>query len=295
MTAEQAPASVDPGVYTDDYYLTNCHGHEEFAASGGRAVGPRFAKALALAGPLAGRRVLDVGCGRGELVLQSALRGAEAWGIDYAAAAIDIAARALAAAREELPTGVHLRAMDVSALEFEDASFDVAFMMDVVEHLYPAELACGLGELRRVLRPGGRLVVHTSPNRVVRDVVYPLWVRRVNEAVLRFCEWAGYRDRLFNRMMLPTGAAFPEDPFERAMHVNEQTAPELRRTLAAAGFRVRAVEFWEPPPARDYFETPKLNAELKILDFVRFLRPLSLYPPLSRYFCHHIWMTAECA
>ncbi|MHB8515778.1 MAG: class I SAM-dependent methyltransferase [Dehalococcoidia bacterium] len=293
MTAEPAPGGrVEPDVYTGAYYLTNCHGHEEFAASGGRTVGPRFAKALSLAGGLGGKRVLDVGCGRGELVLQSALRGADAWGIDYAAAAVEIARGALASA-EGAPQGrVHVAQMDVKALDFADASFDVAFLMDVVEHLYPEELARAFDELRRILRPGGLLIAHTSPNRFVRDWVYPYWVRHVNEAALRFCEWAGYRDRLFNRMMLPTKRAFPEDPFEQMMHVNEQTAPELRRQLAAHGFRVRGVEFWEPPLGRDYFDTPRLNRELKILDFVRFLRPLSLYPPLNRYFCHHIWITA---
>lgn len=296
MTAEPAPPlRVEPDVYTGDYYLTNCHGHEEFAASGGRSVGPRFAKALSLAGSLRGRRVLDVGCGRGELVLQSALRGAEAWGIDYAAAAVEIARAALAADGAAPRERLHVARMDVKALAFADGGFDVVFMMDVVEHLYPHELARAFDELRRILRPGGRLIAHTSPNRFVRDWVYPHWVRRVNEAALRFCEWAGYRDRLFNRMMLPTGRAFPEGPFERAMHVNEQTAPELRRQLEAHGFRVRALEFWEPPPGRDYFDTPRLNAELRMLDFLRFLRPLSLYPPLDRYFCHHIWMTAEPA
>ena len=93
------PTRVEPDVYTDDYYLTNCHGYEDFVISGGRKVGPRFIKALSLAGDLRGKRVLDVGCGRGELVIQSAMRGADAWGIDYAQAAVEIAARALASAR----------------------------------------------------------------------------------------------------------------------------------------------------------------------------------------------------
>ncbi|MBF6599281.1 MAG: methyltransferase domain-containing protein [Dehalococcoidia bacterium] len=291
-----APARVEPDVYTGEYYLTHCHGHEDFLSSRGRKVGPRFIKALSLAGELRGRRVLDVGCGRGELVLQSALRGADAWGVDYASAAIEIAQRAVAAAGDDLPRErLHLAQTDVQALAFADASFDVVFMMDIVEHLHARELAAALREARRVLRPGGALIVHTSPNRVVRDWVYPYWVRHVNKAALAFCEWLGYRDALFNRLMLPTGRDFPEDDFERAMHVNEQTAPALRRQLTAAGLRIRSQEFWEPPMRGEYFPTPRLNGELRILDFVRFLRPLSLYPPLNRYFCHHIWMTAERA
>ena len=72
--AHSTPDRVDPAVYTGDYYLTNCHGYEDFVLSGGRKVGPRFVKALSLAGDLRGKRVLDVGCGRGELVIQSAMR-----------------------------------------------------------------------------------------------------------------------------------------------------------------------------------------------------------------------------
>ena len=296
MAIENAPdRRVEPSVYTDDYYLRHCHGYEEFAETGGHGIGPRFAKALALAGELRGRRTLDVGCGRGELVLQPALRGAGAWGIDYAHAAVSIARRALAATDPEIRGRMHVEQMDVKSLTFDDASFDVVFMMDVVEHLYPEELSQAFDELARILRPGGRLIVHTSPNRFVREYVYPLWARRVNEVALKFCEQAGYRDRLFNKLMLPTKPEFPDDAHEREMHVNEQHAPQLRREIERHGFRVTAVEFWEPPPARDYFDTARLNAELKLLDFVRFLRPFSLYPPLNRWFCHHIWMVAERA
>jgi 2-polyprenyl-3-methyl-5-hydroxy-6-metoxy-1,4-benzoquinol methylase len=284
---------VEPDVYTDAYYLKHCHGHEDFAATNGHRVGPRFAKALSLAGNLAGTRVLDVGCGRGELVLQPAIAGAEAWGIDYAPAAISIARAALAHAEPSLNDRMHIEQMDVKALDFDDGFFDAIFMMDVVEHLYPAELAQAFDELARVLRRGGRLIIHTSPNRFVRDYVYPLWVRRVNEAALKFCEFIGYRDRLFNKLMLPTSPHFPDDSHEREMHVNEHHAPQLRRDLEGRGFHVTDVQFWEPPLGRDYFDTPRLNTELKLLDFVRFLRPISLYAPLNRYFCHHIWMTAE--
>jgi len=105
-------------VYTGDYYLTNCHGFEDFVLSHGRKVGPRFIKALSLAGELRGRRVLDVGCGRGELVIQSSLRGADAYGIDYAQAAVDIAARALEDIDDDDVRGrSHVSQMDVKNLQ----------------------------------------------------------------------------------------------------------------------------------------------------------------------------------
>ncbi|MEX2246699.1 MAG: class I SAM-dependent methyltransferase [Dehalococcoidia bacterium] len=288
--AVEAGRRVEPEVYTGDYYLKHCHGHEDFASSGGREVGPRFEKALSLAGALRGRRVLDVGCGRGELVIQSALRGAEAWGIDYAPAAVGIAREAIDAAGG-VRGRAHAREMDVKALTFGDGHFDAAFLMDVVEHLYPAELSRALDELHRVLAPGGRLIVHTSPNTFFERIIYPAYSSRVNEVALKLSKMVGYRDSLFNEKMLPAGRAFPRTPFECDMHVNEQSAPSLRRLLERHGFRVRAVEFWEPPVRHGYFA--KRPANMHVLDFIRFLRPLSLYPPLSRYFCNHIWMTAE--
>jgi 2-polyprenyl-3-methyl-5-hydroxy-6-metoxy-1,4-benzoquinol methylase len=291
--AVDGAARVDPSVYTDEYYLTNCHGYEEFVESGGRKVGPRFVKALSLAGDLRGKRVLDVGCGRGELVLQSALAGAEAWGIDYAQAAVDIAARALESAGADELERTHVAQMDVKALEFDDGFFDVVFMMDVVEHLYPHELAQAFDELHRTIRPGGRLVLHTSPNKVLEDVVYPRYSRRINQLARAFSRVTRFRDGLFNDTMLPTDHEFPHDRFEREMHINEQTAPALRREVERHGFRVRRTEFWEPPSGTGYFDSRRLNMELKVLDFLRFLRPISYHAPLNRWFCNHIWMTAE--
>jgi 2-polyprenyl-3-methyl-5-hydroxy-6-metoxy-1,4-benzoquinol methylase len=290
-----AQERVEPDVYTGDYYLTNCHGYEDFVESGGRKVGPRFVKALSLAGDLHGKRALDVGCGRGELVLQSAMRGAEAWGIDYAAAAVEIAERALGGVDGALRTRMHIAQMDIKALDFGDAQFDCVFMMDVVEHLYPAELARAYAELDRVIRPGGRLIIHTSPNKVFEKRVYPNWSRRVNQAVLRVSHALRMNDGLLNETMLPTGREFPHDEYERAMHVNEQSLQQLEREIESHGFVVRKAEFWEPPAKGGYFSSRRLNAELAMLDFVRFLRPLSRYAPLSGLFCNHMWVVAERA
>jgi ubiquinone/menaquinone biosynthesis C-methylase UbiE len=288
-----APERVEPDVYTDDYYLTNCHGYEDFVASRGRKVGPRFIKALSLAGDLRGKRLLDVGSGRGELVIQSAMRGADAYGIDYAQAAVDIANDALASLDTNVRERTHIEQMDVKSLRFDDSFFDVVFMMDVVEHLYPHELSAAFDELRRTIKRGGLLVLHTSPNKTFEGAVYPHYSRRINQVALKVSGWIRVRDGLFNETMLPTGREFPHDEYERTMHINEHTAPTLRAEVERHGFAVRHTEFWEPPSQGGYFESRRLNAELAILDFLRFLRPLSQYPPLNRFFCNHIWMTAE--
>ncbi|MFI7643173.1 class I SAM-dependent methyltransferase [Nonomuraea sp. NPDC049400] len=105
---------------------------------------------LALAGDVAGRRILDAGCGSGPL--SAALRdcGAVVTGIDSSAAM-------LALARRRLGGDADLHVVDLSdPLPFPDGAFD-----DVVASLvlhYLEDWGPTLAELRRVLRPGGRLI-----------------------------------------------------------------------------------------------------------------------------------------
>ena len=71
---------IDPEAYTEEYFRTSVEGFAEFAASGGRRLSSRMARALDLVAPRAGQRVLDIACGRGEIVLQAAMRGADGVG-----------------------------------------------------------------------------------------------------------------------------------------------------------------------------------------------------------------------
>ena len=234
-----------------------------------------------------GQRVLDIGCGRGELVIHSALRGARAAGIDYSDAAVAIARGALASHPPDVQKRAAFALMDARRLEFADASFDTAFMTDVVEHLAPPELAAALAEAQRVLRPGGRLVVHTSPNRLLLDRVYPAYTRRVHQALAAACRLLHYRDAVFSPD-LPVASRYPRTDYERRLHINEQTGDSLRAALEGAGFRIERLFYWEPAayPTR-------LSLRLRLLDFLRYLRPLSYFPPLNRYFCNHIWTVAR--
>jgi SAM-dependent methyltransferase len=97
------------------------------------------------------RRVLEAGCGEGEL----AARLVAELGVDLVA--IDQSARMVDLARAK---GIEAHVGDVQELEFDDASFDVVVAAWVLFHVPALDLA--LGELARVLRPGGRLVAATN-------------------------------------------------------------------------------------------------------------------------------------
>jgi 2-polyprenyl-3-methyl-5-hydroxy-6-metoxy-1,4-benzoquinol methylase len=101
-----------------------------------------------------GERVLDVGCGEGRFMAELAAVGVEAVGVD-------VAEEPLRRARAARPD-VEARLVDASgAWPLTDASFDAVWAGEVIEHV--ADTAGWLSEIRRVLRPGGRLLVST-PN-----------------------------------------------------------------------------------------------------------------------------------
>lgn len=109
---------------------------------------------LDLMGEVAGKRVLDVGCGPGLYAEELVARGAEVVAFDHGT-------RMVALARERLGARVEVRVHDLAEpLDWiPDASFDAALMALVIHHL--DDRVSALRELHRVLRPGGFLVVST--------------------------------------------------------------------------------------------------------------------------------------
>jgi ubiquinone/menaquinone biosynthesis C-methylase UbiE len=209
-------------LYDTAYFLSECEGYEEFTATGGRLLSNRLATALAYADVQPGMRVLDVGCGRGESLIWLTRQEAEAWGLDYAIEALRLAMGAIEVANLEAGHRYCLLAANARHLPFLSESFDRVLMLDIVEHLHPWELKQALGEVWRVLKRGGKLVVHTAPNLWYYRFGYPLF-------------------RLFEHLR---GVRLPRDPRQRFryhqhVHVNEQSPRSLAQALRQAGFRPR--------------------------------------------------------
>jgi len=107
---------------------------------------------FAAAGSCQGLDVLDVGCGEGYMTREIARRGArQATGIDKSPALI-AAARSGSAGQQ----GIRFGEADAAALPFGESSYDMAVANHVLNDL--PDITGPVGELARVLRPGGRLV-----------------------------------------------------------------------------------------------------------------------------------------
>ena len=124
----------------------------------------RLRSVIAMVGDLGDRRLLDIGCGRATLLNELARLhpGAALTGIDVR----DEAAGPFTYVSHDLTTG----------LPFGDASFEVVTFGEVIEHLPDPDAM--LGEIRRVLVPGGTLVI-TTPNLVswANRVLVPLGIQ----------------------------------------------------------------------------------------------------------------------
>jgi ubiquinone/menaquinone biosynthesis C-methylase UbiE len=205
-----APA-VPPAIYDEAYYRTACGGFEVWAPSEGREFSGMYEYVFGLLGLQPGQTLVDIGTGRGELLAVAAAAGIDAIGIEYSEAALSLTRQTLA--KRGVEEGARAVLADARSLPLADRSADAVTLLDVVEHLTPDELDVALSEARRVLVPGGRLYIHTFPNRTVLDVTYRL-----------------------QRLAIPTRLrSWPADPrgdYERAMHVNEQTVTSLRRALS---------------------------------------------------------------
>lgn len=121
---------------------------------------------------IAGRAVLEIGCGRGELshrLMQEVPAPATLLAADFSAFAVGFAR-----ANHPAAPGLHYAVADMQRIPAADARFDTAISCETIEHV-PDPLQA-LREVCRVLRPGGRLFL-TTPNYAGPFGVYRAYLR----------------------------------------------------------------------------------------------------------------------
>ena len=201
MNGATGPTAYSVAGHYDDRYFADLAARYR---KRNRFARTRIGNVFAILPPVQGRTVLDLGCGMGTFTIETGRAGARAIGIDPAAAALEAARRVAAA---EGVAASFVRA-DAAELPFAGDSADVVLAADLVEHLDDVTLARILGEARRVLREGGRLVIYTPS-----------------------------RSHLFERLRL--AGLMTGDP----SHIGLRTEAQLTAALAAAGFQAESSRF----------------------------------------------------
>ncbi|GAA1235088.1 class I SAM-dependent methyltransferase [Oryzihumus leptocrescens] len=206
---------------------------------------------VSLARTLAARRIVDVGCGTGTLAIELAEQADHVTGLDPAAGMLH-AARAKPGA--EAVTWVQGTAADLPG-----SAFDLAVMTGHVAQVFVTEVqwAATLGQLSRVLAPGGVLAFET------RNPAAQAWRRWTPEGSREEAVIAGRRVESWHEVTevgeatvsFTTHHLLGADPAE---HVESRSTlafrdlPTLERTLEAAGFSVETVHGdWDGSPLTD--------------------------------------------
>ena len=106
-----------------------------------------------------GQRVLELGCGNGKTLSALTRLDNEVVGLDHSINALQSCLESSSA---------HLVQGDVRSLPFREASFDTVLMLHLLEHLVEADRLKAVREARRVLRPGGQVLVRVFSVRDMR-------------------------------------------------------------------------------------------------------------------------------
>lgn len=214
-------------AYTSSYYLGDCGGFDAYIESAGKRLDDaRLQSVATIASIRHPRRVLDLGCGRGELAYFFAAQGALVTAVDYSEAAIQLAERTFTE-EPQLREKVELICGDVCTMSL-DGTYDVVLASDVIEHLSPEELEVLYARVSKHLANDGSFIVHTYPN---------LWLFRYDYPRRR-------------RIASSVGAYLPAEPrtrYELLMHINEQSPRVLKKSLAR---HFKEVMLWFGEPER---------------------------------------------
>jgi demethylmenaquinone methyltransferase / 2-methoxy-6-polyprenyl-1,4-benzoquinol methylase len=174
---------------------------------------------LAAVGP--GDRALDVATGTGDLALALRARGAEVVGQDFSERMLEIARRKAPDVRFELGNALDL--------PYETGAFDAVTVGFGARNF--SDLGRGLGEMARVTRPGGRVVVLeiTTPQRPLLSWFFGLWFDRIVPALGRL---AGDADAY---SYLPSSVRRFPGPRELAAEMAAASLGDVRWILTAGG------------------------------------------------------------
>lgn len=153
---------MDPQIY-DHRYFKRMRAGENLSKADNDRFFEGFVKLAAIQGPQS--TILDIGCGRGDLLAYFAESGVKnVFGCDFSPAAVELTRERLAPLLGESITQKNILLGSATDRNlFAEGTFDRIFLTDVVEHLPQRDLTLALANIRHWLRPDGMAIIHTFP------------------------------------------------------------------------------------------------------------------------------------
>lgn len=260
---------LDPQIYDRDYYLNSNLGFEEFKKYKGKKVHESILDFANLLGDVDGKKILDLGCGRGDLAIELARRGAKVVGVDYSIDGIKIAHDALKYQSKKIQKSVKFYVQDAKKLNFEANSFDVIVSYDVFEHLYKKELDIVVKKIKFILKFDGLLLVHTETNKIYLNYTHVYWCYYMDLILLKL-----------NKFIFKNNyPALPKDPrndLHKKQHVNEPTYFYLRSIFDKFEFKgqINSIIPYKP----------NLSWKDRFYNIIVYIYPISKFFPLNLLF-----------
>ena len=154
---------VNSNLYDKNYYLKLCEGFENIGVCS-----PRQLKICSFINE-GNKKILDVGCGRGEISKKLLEQGNSVISIDYSNAAIDICCNVLSSIQNSI-----VMKCDVSyGFDFFQSNyFDYVILADIIEHLYDEQISILSDNLARVMKDNSTIIIDTpilSENRLENE------------------------------------------------------------------------------------------------------------------------------
>lgn len=183
-------------IYTDNYapWSSEAGSDEELIGLAKRTAFKKQLESIKKHIDPCGKKMLDIGTGKAYLMDEAKDMGFDCYGLEICAYAANIA-------RGKHPGRVFSGYLHEA--NYEDGSFDVIFMTDVLEHL--SDPRSVLGEIQRILKPGGYLFIITpNSDSVTRKILGKNWFQYKYEHVTYF------NRRSLESLLMPAGLEIVE-------------------------------------------------------------------------------------
>jgi len=261
---------VDSKIYTKDYYLNVCLGHEEYQKTKGKVLSKKWEEILEKLPLKKGMSVLDLGCGRGDVCFYLAKKGINVIGIDYSKDAIKLANDVLNLSTQNVRKRIKFYNQNAKDIDFRKDSFDIVIAFDFFEHLYKEGLEQVMKKVSEILRRKGLLVIHTEANKLYLDYTHRSYTYPLSSFFIFI------NNKLFNKSY----PGLPKDPrneYHKQQHVNEPTIFYLRDLFSRYSFNGKIIQNMG-------LLKPVFKWKDRVYNFIVCLHPLSLFFPLNIFF-----------